>query len=66
MAEHVMRALRAPFDVELPGLEADEKVLLDSVASLLGLVPSRGRLVLSTRRLFYMPWTLRFLPRWLK
>ena len=49
---------------DLPPLAESELVVVDSVGSLLGLLPTQGRLVLTTQRLFYMPWRLRFLPRW--
>jgi len=46
-------------------LYAGERIMLDGPASLLrGLLPTRGRLVLTTRRLVYMPMYPRFVPRW--
>ncbi len=58
------RIIRWPFDMELPEFGEGEEILLDSTGSLLKNVPTQGRLVLSTRRLLYMPMRLRFLPRW--
>lgn len=45
-------------------LRSSEELVLDSVASLVrGLLPTRGRLVLTTQRLLYMPLYPRFVPR---
>ena len=44
-------------------LRPSEEVLLESLASLIHGLPTRGRLVLTTDRLVYMPMYPRFMPR---
>ena len=58
-----MRILRVPYDVELPPLPDGEEIVLDSVASHLRGWGTQGRLVLTNRRLVYLPWRLRVLPQ---
>jgi len=62
-AKTILNSLNWFFSADLQ-LESSESILLDGVASLLrGLVPTSGRLVLTNRRLVYMPLYVRFIPR---
>ena len=62
----IVNWLRWPYSVAVLSLGENERVVLDSVSSLVRvLLPTQGRLVLTTERLIYIPWYLRILPRWL-
>ena len=53
------------YSVALPPLAGDERVVVDSVGSLLKvMLPTQGRVVLTNQRIFYMPWYLRYVPQW--
>ena len=49
----------------LPQLHPNEEVIIDTAASRLTLLPTQGRFVVTTERMFYFPHRWATIPRWL-